>query len=163
MSGLDGKNLQVPGREFGDAAFHLGFNVGAGNIGQVGHGNCFCRAGDEVRVFETAEFRQAAGHIAGAAVEISGQLGHFGQRPAQGLFGGRGRTGGPDDLALGRKGLRVVGQDPDGRNAHVEREIGEVHRDPGRAVLVYHLPDQGLGGGIGVDAGAVKALAADDR
>jgi hypothetical protein len=31
-------------------------------------------------------FGQAAGHVVGARIEITGQLGHFGERPAEGFL-----------------------------------------------------------------------------
>ena len=142
MGGVDREDFQVPGGEFGDAAFHLDSYVVGRDVRQFGQIDGLLRVGDESGVFEPGEFRQTAGDIAGAAVEISGQLGHFGQRPAQGLLRVRGRAGGPDDLAFGRKGRRIVGQDTDCRNAHFKRKIGSIQLDSGLAVLVEHLLDQ---------------------
>ena len=62
-------------------------------------------------------------HIIGAGVKIPGKLGHFGQGPAHGLFRGRGRAGGPYDLACIRKSGRIPGQHRYGGNAHIKGEI----------------------------------------
>ncbi len=78
------------------------FEVGAGEVGEAVqgyHGSRGHKIGCVLQSFILGE----RGPVAGAAVEIPGQLGHLGQSPDQGLGGVGGGAGGENDLAVFRE------------------------------------------------------------
>ena len=144
MRGLDEQHLETPAGERLDAVFDLDPDVRVGNIRKACQIRFRTRMGDGRGVRQAAELGQAAGDVVGGRVEIPRQLGHLGERTAQGLLGAGGGAGGPDDFARLREGGRVVGQHTDRRDPHVEGEIGDEKMDPATGVFREHVAGHGV-------------------
>ena len=145
MGRVDDDDLQIPVGQGPHASLYLQSDVVVGNVGQVLDPDRGRSVGDVVGFLKPAEFGKPAGHVIGFGVEITGQLGRFGQRPAQGLFRVCGGTGRPDDFTGRGEGGRIIGENPDGGNPHFQGKVRCGDADAGASIFFKHLDRSRIG------------------
>ena len=152
VRGVHHQDFQPQAGQGFQAEVNLVLEIGPGEVGQAVQGFHRGAGGHEIgRLLQGLIFGER-GPVAGAAVEIPGQLRHLGQGPDQGLGGVGGGAGGKDDLAVGGEGGRVVGQGRHrGDATGVQGEIPQMHHNAVVAELGQQLPGGGVGDRIGVD------------
>ena len=125
MGGVHHQDLQPQAGQGREAQADLVLEVGPGEVGEAVQGFKGAGGHEIGRLLQGLILGQGR-PVAGAPVEIPGQLGHLGQGPDQGLGGVGGGARREDDLTVLREGGRVVGQGRHRGDAGVQGEIPQV-------------------------------------